>query len=621
MLRLFRGALVVAAAALTARGLAAQEVGNASIRTVPIVPRTIASFSGREIDEVITSSLSNRIYYTAHDTLWLFDRATKTSTQVAAGDMWNIDLSPRNDRLVFARNTEDGNCAMVWTLPLDKNTGLASGPARRLGLGLGDQPRFSPDGQSIAYAVYDSSNWDSSQRLVVIPANGGSERVVSRMPRGIGRVAWSPDGRSLYFISPAPAGQPKAMVYRVSASGGVPVGIAPTVMAILPGLSPDGRTMILRPTIPPISDFPLADANGKIFAFAALPPSARPAAWSNSNALLVVSSLRPASLRSLSLGDGTTRELMSSAADAQVPVWSPNGKQFAVGGNANGKPTLIVMNADGTARRVIPIPATGKPRVGNLWWSPDGRYIAMHGEFAGDPLIVVGASDGSARRLGIKGWSIGQVHWRSDSRAVQYTALPMPRLPGNNLRQIREASLDGTDRQLGEWSMETGAVGMINDSTALLLADSGSFAIPVRSGRAQRLTNYRTVLDSPNQTHTRLALRRAARGGDTEIEIVDLAGARQERITLSGFASPSNTRMEFLPDGRSLVLVGESGGRRALYQVPVDGSAPRKLADLPKDADSPKFSLSPDGKHLLYTVSGAPTSTLAEANLSALRPK
>src|SRR6266404_4520916 len=82
------------------------------------------------------------------------------------------------------------------------------------------------------------------------------------------------------------------------------------------------------------------------------------------------------------------------------PLWSPDGKQLAFGGNQGGKTGLFVAHQDGsevislasTTGTNSPLPGTGR----EMTWSPDGKQIAfisstpsaLAAEASGDPMVI-----------------------------------------------------------------------------------------------------------------------------------------------------------------------------------------------------------------------------------------
>src|SRR4029079_19578379 len=113
-----------------------------------------------------------------------------------------------------------------------------------------------------------------------------------------------------------------------------------------------------------------------------------------------------------------------------------------------------------------------------LLWSPDGTAIAFHGEYR-EPLRVIQLATGTVRKAGLTATLIGEYRWRSDSRAIQYTATANPR---DAYRTIHETMLDGNDRVLlDKLPNGVGAAGMRSDTTAVFNSDSGVFLISART--------------------------------------------------------------------------------------------------------------------------------------------
>src|SRR5205823_5167653 len=88
----------------------------------------------------------------------------------------------------------------IWTMPLDRSTGLGVGAASRMPQLKGTSPAFSADGRRLAYVALDSGG---AQRIMVAPVDGGPERMLAAVavrPSVTSRmVAWSPDGHYVYF--------------------------------------------------------------------------------------------------------------------------------------------------------------------------------------------------------------------------------------------------------------------------------------------------------------------------------------------------------------------------------------------------------------------------------------
>jgi len=97
-------------------------------------------------------------------------------------------LSPGGETVVFAYWGD------LWSAPVD-----GSEAARRLTdhLAFDQNPRFSPDGESIAF----EAGREGSSDVWVMPAEGGVPRRVTGFSGGDTLMNWSPDGRRIVFTS------------------------------------------------------------------------------------------------------------------------------------------------------------------------------------------------------------------------------------------------------------------------------------------------------------------------------------------------------------------------------------------------------------------------------------
>ncbi|HXY96160.1 MAG TPA: PDZ domain-containing protein [Steroidobacteraceae bacterium] len=104
-------------------------------------------------------------------------------------------------------------------------------------------PRFSPDGQWIAYSAIYAGNTD----VYVIPAAGGQPRRLTWHPARDEVDGWSPDGRRILFASPrAVANSRSNQLYEIPLIGGFERKIMEAV-ALEGAWSPDGTRLAYRP--------------------------------------------------------------------------------------------------------------------------------------------------------------------------------------------------------------------------------------------------------------------------------------------------------------------------------------------------------------------------------------
>ncbi len=114
------------------------------------------------------------------------------------------------DSIVFVYGND------LWLVP--KTGGVARPVASPAG--FEGSPRFSPDGQTIAFR----GNYDQSLDLYTIPAAGGIPERVTHHPAPEGLCDWTPDGRGLVFMTGAIEGLDRAQkLYTIPSTGGLPV--------------------------------------------------------------------------------------------------------------------------------------------------------------------------------------------------------------------------------------------------------------------------------------------------------------------------------------------------------------------------------------------------------------
>jgi Tol biopolymer transport system component len=242
----------------------------------------------------------------------------------------------------------DGNhVAFSWRGEADDNTDIylkLVGPGDPVRLttdpAAEGMPAFSPDGREIAFVRYVAPG---RNRLVVIPALGGFERVVADVRQVRSAPAWSLDGRHL-VISERGSWSEGSRLYRVSVSSGEmgPITDPPEKYRsgdIDPTLSPDGRTL----------------------AFGRHTTATHGEVWR----LPVTEDLLPA---------GEPSALATMARDVRGPAWMPDGRRlvltvdWAWSGTASGL-GVVSVPAGGPVRRLLGTEgglAPASSRRGNL---------------------------------------------------------------------------------------------------------------------------------------------------------------------------------------------------------------------------------------------------------------
>jgi Tol biopolymer transport system component len=234
------------------------------------------------------------------------------------------------------------------------------------------QPAWSPDAATVAFGTHRSL--DGPGNLVTTRPDGTERRVIASPANGA--PAWSPDGRTLYYLD---RNEPPWAVWSIASGGGSPRKVVSNVASV-PLVSPGGtwllfvrkerdarrglwvarsdgsgdeRRMIARRNFYPLS-YGWVPGGGAIYGGR---HDDRP----------VVTSLT-----------GRRRFLEVRTAGA-VYDWSPDGKRLAWADETGHTTRIWSARLDGTERRVHArfTDETGLTHIEQLSWSPDGRRIAV----------------------------------------------------------------------------------------------------------------------------------------------------------------------------------------------------------------------------------------------------
>jgi dipeptidyl aminopeptidase/acylaminoacyl peptidase len=154
-----------------------------------------------------------RISYKFNDAGWFDDKRSHihvvdtragTSRQITEGDDWNDtdpQWSPDGTRIAFVSNRtgkeydQDRNTD-VWVIP------ASGGALTKISTAEGpdNSPRWSPDGRSIAYV--SAAQEDDPPQLLLAPSTGGAPvDIAPDFDLNPGDLQWADNGRSLYFDS------------------------------------------------------------------------------------------------------------------------------------------------------------------------------------------------------------------------------------------------------------------------------------------------------------------------------------------------------------------------------------------------------------------------------------
>jgi dipeptidyl aminopeptidase/acylaminoacyl peptidase len=186
--------------------------------------------------------------------LYLFDLSSKKAERLTSGgfDEEFPAWSPDGKQVAFIRTHGEGDVDKVPNKDLFAIEARAGAEPRRLTTSTAEETgrvAWSPDGRSIACLLGDEPKWSAYDlaKLIVVPAAGGPPRVLTgTLDRPVRSPYWAADGSALLFVVVDDRSQ---HVARVAASGGkVEKLIAGPRVVSSASPGPDGALAVLAST-------------------------------------------------------------------------------------------------------------------------------------------------------------------------------------------------------------------------------------------------------------------------------------------------------------------------------------------------------------------------------------
>jgi serine/threonine protein kinase len=457
-------------------------------------------------------------------------------------------------------------------------------------------PAWSPDGRFIAFG----RSVKTGSEILRVPSLGGPEQRMGVSTSGSPCVSWSPDGRSLVISDRASPSEPFVLFLHSLDSGQRRKLISPPAGSwgdSFGRISPDGRWLLfVRDEAYFTGDLyriPLADnyvprgeperltSDRTIVSDAAWMPDSRDvlfaslrdgatSAWRltagsraaperlpagadvaslavslRGNRLVLSQGRTDTNIWRLDLQPGRTEAWIVSTARDLSPAYSPDGRRIAFVSSRSGTPEIWVADADG--KNAVEMPATGRRGPG-VAWSPDGSRLAVTANVRGQwGVFTLSMQGGAPERLTTGLDTSAGASWSRDGRWLYVSAL--------------------TD----VWKVPVGG------GKATQITRQGGYG-PIES-RDGKFLYYVKRYGGPG------GLWRVPAAGGDEIELIP---------DLRSWAC-----FEVAPDGIYYIPTGGPGNYAIRFLDLATGKT-RQVAVLPKPP-AWGLSLSPDGRHLLYS--------------------
>jgi Tol biopolymer transport system component/DNA-binding SARP family transcriptional activator len=304
-----------------------------------------------------------------------------------------------------------------------------------------DQPHsfaWSPDGARLAFVVGNAAfayapnaigNIAPSSLWVLSMAGGAPEQVtdaasLNTCPR------WTPDGRSLLFISDRDGSRD---IYQVEVGqrgrpSGTPVRLTTGLELHGIDLSRDGKVLVYSAFSEYANIWSLPIPQGTAVSSATAEPlttghqSIEGMALSPDGRWLAFDSDRGGhqAIYRIPVSGGDPEPLSGDSGDDFMPSWSPDGKELAYYGFRQGRRRLFVMPVDGGAPMAIAADS-GNQRFPD--WAPDGRHLVFHSDRTGRFELYTVERDSAGRwhaprQLTTEGGQ--EARWSPDGRSIVY---------------------------------------------------------------------------------------------------------------------------------------------------------------------------------------------------------
>jgi Tol biopolymer transport system component/predicted Ser/Thr protein kinase len=552
--------LVGAIAAAAFYALRARTTASAPVAAVEPPRMTRLTASGKVIAATVSSD-GKFIAYVSSDqglqSLWLRQIDASQNLELVkpqSTGYWGLAFAP-DGSIVYGLKSQDQPGGAFYQIP------VLGGEPRKILAGIDSGPTFSPDGKQLAFLRGRHPSDDKSS-VIVANIDGSGERTLASVqspeyfvPIFYAGPSWSPDGTQ---IAAAIVNRQRQVgrIAGIDAKSGAMRTIAEGPWDVVSHVewTPEGDALLA------IGQTSRGDQRNQVW-FVPYPTGA-PSQITND-----LFDYRMVSIT----GDG--KSFVTVASDANSDLWIhregsapkkltsakmegalgvaplPDGR-IVTTSLESGKMDLWLMNADGSGRTLLTRDANDNR---NPVLTPDGRFI-VYVSIATDGIFICRMNlDGSERRV-------------------------LARRQGPETRL--SISPDGK-YVLYATSSPTGK----NHS---VLA-----RVPVDGGAPRYLTDYPADAPSYSPDGTRIA----AYSHPHIVILPSEGGAPLQK--LEGTASFVFLRILWAADGRSLLVNAMPRDRANLWQVPLDGSAPRKLTDF-DERMMMSFARLPDGKGWIF---------------------
>ncbi|MFP2927411.1 amidohydrolase family protein [Pyxidicoccus sp. 3LG] len=477
--------------------------------------------------------------------------ATQVNIDVTEGTWMNVDVSPRGDELVFDLLGD------IYVLP------IGGGEAKALtsGVAWDMQPRFSPDGKSIAF----TSDRGGGDNIWVMKRDGSDAQAVTQEKfRLLNSPAWSPDGQFIvarkHFTARRSLGAGEVWMYHRSGGEGLQLTERANEQKDLgePAFSPDGRYVYFSQDITPGKSFEYnKDPNGEIYAIQRL--------------------------------DLETKEIdpfVTGPGGSIRPTPSRDGKQLAFVRRVRGKSVLYVTDVASGADRPL---YDGLDRDMQETWAIHGVYPSM--AWTPDHKALVFWSGGKLRKVDVASRKVTEIPFRVRGTRTLFQAVRTP----------QAVAPERFTTKLLRWVQVSP-----RGDRVVYQALGKLYVKELPAGTPRRLTKQEDHLEFyPSFSRDGKSI--VYTTWDDEklgtIRVVSATGGEGKVLTsrpgyyVEPALSPDGKSLVYRASGDGYLMPGQWSRETGLFVVPVAGGTPRRLA---RDGEQPHFGMRSDRVYFLH---------------------
>ena len=470
--------------------------------------------------------------------------ATQVDLDVTEGTWMSLDVSPKGDELVFDLMGD------LYTLPI----GGGEAKALTTGVAWDMQPRYSPDGKSIAF----TSDRGGGDNLWVMKRDGGEPTAVTQEKfRLLNSPAWSPDGQFLvarkHFTSRRSLGAGEIWMYHRAGGGeGVQLTERPNDQKDVgePAFSADGRYVYYSQDITP----------GKAFEYNKDP-----------NTEIYV-------IQRLDLDTRETERFVVGPGGSIRPTPSPDGTSLAFIRRVRGKSTLFVADLKSGAERPL---HDGLERDMQETWAIHGVYPSI--AWTPDNKSLVFWAGGKLQRIDVASKKVTPIPFRVRGTRTIHEAVRFPQAVAPekfNVKMLRWVQVSPKGDKV------------VYQALGHLYVRDLPNGTPKRLTKQTQHTELHPSFSRDGKSIVYTTWDDAELGS---IRVVPVTGGEGKVVS----AKPGHyVEPALSPDGKALVYRAIGGGylrsglysrEQGLFVMPASGGTPRRLV---KDGELPHFGAS-----------------------------